>query len=171
MEGMSPRRVLDLGSGQGRNAIWMAQQGHQVTAVDISAVATAQGSEIAAEAGVEVEFIAADLGEWVPPLAAFDVVLLAYMQLPEPSRRALHVNAMQALAAGGRVLVVAHHRDNLENGVGGPPLAEMLFTEDELASDFAGLDVVENNRVLRHVDKDDVVGDAIDIIFIGEKPR
>ncbi|MEA2002937.1 MAG: methyltransferase domain-containing protein [Actinomycetota bacterium] len=169
MEGMTPRRVLDLGSGQGRNAIWMAQQGHRVTAVDISDVATGQGQEMAEKAGVGVEFIAADIGEWEPPHAAFDLVLLAYIQLPESSRCALHVKAMRALAPGGSVLVVAHHRDNLENGVGGPPLAEMLFTEDELASDFAGLDIVENSRVLRHVDNGDVVGDAIDIVFIGEK--
>lgn len=169
MAGVAPLRVLDLGSGQGRNAIWMAQQGHRVTAVDISDVATAQGVAIAERAGVEVAFIVADLAVWEPAAEGFDLVLLAYVQLPEAGRRPLHAKAAQALVPGGRVLIVAHHRDNLEDGVGGPPLPEMLFVEDELAADFPGFEVIENNRVLRHVDKGDVVGDAIDVVFIAEK--
>jgi SAM-dependent methyltransferase len=170
LSGKAPRRVLDLGSGQGRNAIWMAQQGHTVTAVDISDVATAQGREIAAEAGVDVEFIAADLATWEPPAAAFDLVVLAYLQAPEPSRRALHAKAERALADGGEVLVVAHHRDNLEHGVGGPPMLEVLFDETALAEDYSSLEVIENQRVIRRVDKDGQTGDAIDIVFIGRKP-
>jgi 16S rRNA G1207 methylase RsmC len=167
---MSPRRVLDLGSGQGRNAIWLAAQGHQVTAVDLSDVAIAQATEIAAEAGVDVEFIAADLAEWEPPTAAFDLVVLAYMQVPEAARRTIHDKAARALVSGGQVLVVAHHLANLEHGVGGPPTAEFLFDEADLADDFAGFEIVENNRVLRHVDKDDMTGDAIDVVFMARKP-
>jgi len=167
---MSPRRVLDLGSGQGRNAIWLAAQGHQVTAVDLSDVATAQAEGIAAEAGVDVEFIAADLAEWEPPTAAFDLVVLAYMQVPEAARRTIHDKAARALVSGGQVLVVAHHLANLEHGVGGPPTAEFLFDETDLADDFAGFEIIENNRVLRHVDKDDMTGDAIDVVFMARKP-
>lgn len=170
MSGRPPCRVLDLGSGQGRNAIWMAQQGHTVTAVDLSDVATAQGGEIAAAAGVAVEFIAADLATWEPPAAAFDLVVLAYLQAPEASRKALHAKAVRALAVGGEVLVVAHHRDNLEHGFGGPPMVEVLFDEAALADDFSAFDVIENQQVIRHVDKDGQTGDAIDIVFIGRKP-
>lgn len=169
VEGMSPCRVLDLGSGQGRNAIWMAQQGHSVTAVDISDVAIAQGHQIAQEAGIEVNFIAADLATWEPAAESFDLVVLAYLQAPEPIRTALHAKAARALAVGGKVLVVAHHRDNLEHGYGGPPMLEVLFDEAALAADFAELDVLENQRVIRRVDKNGQVGDAIDIVFIGQK--
>jgi SAM-dependent methyltransferase len=168
--GLPPRRVLDLGSGQGRNAIWMAQQGHSVTAVDISDVATAQGREIAEETGVEVEFIAADIATWEPAAEAFDLVVMAYLQAPEPGRKSLHAKAVRALAAGGEVLVVAHHRDNLDHGVGGPPMLEVLFDEAILADDFSALDVIENQQVIRKVDKDGQTGDAIDIVFIGRKP-
>ena len=167
--GLAPSRVLDIGSGQGRNAIWLAQHGHRVTAVDISDVATAQGQEIADHLGVEVDFIAADLASWVPPEESFDLVLLAYMQAPEPLRREIHAKAMRALARGGRVLVVAHHRDNLEHGFGGPPMPEVLFDEEDLAADFAQLRVIENARVIRHMEKDGQVGDAIDVVFIGQK--
>lgn len=166
---LEPRRVLDLGCGQGRNAIWLAQQGHEVTAVDVSDVAVARAAEIAAEVGVEVEFVAADLQTWEPSPAAFDLVLLAYMQAPPGVREALHAKVRRALAPAGSVVIVAHHRDNLEEGIGGPPMPEVLFDEELLAADFAGMDVIENTRVLRHVDKDDVVGDAIDIVFIARR--
>lgn len=166
---MSPRRILDLGSGQGRNAIWLARQGHRVTAVDISDTATTQASALAAEAEVEVDFVAADLETWVPPAATYDLVVLSYIQAPPEMRRRLHAKAAESLARGGQVLVVAHHAANLEHGIGGPPMAEVLFDEAGLAEDFPGFDIVENNRVLRRVETDHMVGDAIDIVFLATK--
>jgi SAM-dependent methyltransferase len=166
---ITPGRALDLGCGQGRNAIWLAAQGHTVTAVDVSDVAVAQAAEIAARAGVEVDFVAADLQTWEPPAAAFDLVLLAYIQAPPGIRETLHAKAIRALAPGGVLCVVAHHLDNLEDGVGGPPVPDVLFHETMLAADFAGLDVVENSRVLRRVDKEGVIGDAIDVVFMGRR--
>ncbi len=170
LAGEQPCRVLDLGSGQGRNAIWLAQQGHQVTAVDVSDVATAQGVQIASEAGVEVNFVAADLATWEPEAESFDLVVLAYLQAPESSRKAVHAKAARAFAPGGRVFIVAHHRDNLEHGIGGPPMIEVLFDEEGVAADFVDFDIIENNRVVRHVEKDDIAGDALDLVFIAAKP-
>jgi SAM-dependent methyltransferase len=169
LSAVAPCRALDLGAGQGRNAIWLAQQGHRVTAVDVSDVAMAQGRQIAAQAGVEVDFVAADLETWEPSPEEFDLVLLAYLQAPEQARRALHAKAARALAPDGLVLVVAHHVDNLEHGFGGPPMKEVLFDEEGLADDFADLEVIENSRVIRHVAKDGEVGDAIDIVFMARR--
>lgn len=168
--GLAPCRVLDLGSGQGRNAIWLAQQGHTVTAVDVSDIATAQAAEIAASVGVEADFIAADLESWEPPAGQYDLVLLAYMQAPEGMRKSLHAKAAKALRGGGSVFVIAHHSDNLEHGVGGPPMPEILFDEAMLLADFPGFEVVEIGRVVRHVDNGDVKGEAIDALFHGVKP-
>ncbi len=168
---LEPCRVLDLGSGQGRNAIWLAQQGHKVTAVDVSDVASAQAAEIAAAGGIDAQFVAADLQEWEPPNAAFDLVLLAYIQAPEPVRREVHAKAARALAPGGRVFIIAHHKDNLQQGIGGPPSIEVLFDEEMVAADFAGFLVGENTKVTRHVEKDGVSGEAIDLLFDATKPR
>jgi SAM-dependent methyltransferase len=170
LNGLSRRRILDVACGQGRNAVWLALQGHQVTAVDISDVAVEQGRAIAAEAGVDVEFLTRDLLDWEPEPGGYDLVLLAYVQLPEDARVAVHAKAIAALAPGGRIFLIAHHRDNLEHGIGGPPTTDALFDEAQLEEDFADLSIVRNEVVLRPAEKDGVSGNAIDILFIAERP-
>ena len=170
LSGMAPCRVLDLGSGQGRNAVWLALQGHDVTAVDLSPVATEQARELAANAGAEVTFHTADVLEWEPRQDSFDLVLLSYLQLPEAMRRLLHAKAMRAVRPGGTVFVIAHHLDNLEHGVGGPPSPEVLFSEAELEDDFADLEITTLERVIRSVDLDGEKAEAIDVLMIGMKP-
>ena len=166
---LAPCRVLDLGSGQGRNAIWLAARGHRVTAVDVSDVAIEQAAEIAAGIGVELEFMTADLLQWDPPEGEFDLVLLAYIQAPDGMRQILHAKAAAALAPGGKVFLIAHHKDNLEHGIGGPPMLEMLFDES-VASDFPDLEIEENGRVTRIAEKDGVEGAAIDLLLVATKP-
>jgi len=161
---LEPSRVLDLGTGQGRNAIWLAGQGHQVTALDISDVAIAQAKEIAADAGVEVEFIAADLKRWQPEPESYDLVLLSYIQAVEPARKLIHSKVATALAPGGMVFMIAHHIDNLEHGIGGPSLPDRLYDERMIAGDFPGLEIIENKAVIRHVDDGGSSGDAIDLL-------
>ncbi len=167
--GLPPGDALDLGCGQGRNAIWLARQGHRVTGIDLSPVAIEQARRLAADAGVDVEFHAADLVTWDPQGRTWDLVVLAYLQLPEAKRRVVHATAAGVLAPGGRLVLVAHHRDNLDRGVGGPPLPDVLYTEDELRDDFAGLTIERAEPVLRHVVKGDVEGDAIDVILVATR--
>ena len=167
---IEPCRVLDLGCGQGRNAIWLAAGGHAVTGIDVSDVAIGQAMKLAADAGIEADFIAEDLLRWEPPASAFDLVLLAYMQAPDPLRQGLHRKAAEALAPGGRVFLVAHHKDNLEHGVGGPQSLDYLFDGESVAADFADFDVEENARVTRVVGDGDTAGTAIDLLFIARKP-
>lgn len=169
LAGLSSQRVLDLGAGQGRNAIWLAGQGHDVTAVDISDVAMTQAQEIATAAGLDVDFIAADLRDWEPDPEAFDLVLLCYIQVPDSDRKAIHAKAARALKRGGRVFIVAHHRDNLEHGVGGPQAPDRLYDEATIADDFAGFRVEQNTTVARQVNIGETAGEALDLLFIAEK--
>ena len=162
--------VLDLGCGQGRNSVWLASRGFEVTGLDLSPVAVEQGARFAKDVGVDVEFAAADITTWRPEGRTWDVVLLSYIHLPEAGRMKVHATAVESLAPGGRVIVIAHHLDNLEHGVGGPPYPELLLTEDLLREDFADLEIDRCEPVLRPVDKDGVTGTAIDVLMVAHKP-
>ncbi len=170
LAGLPPGRVLDLACGQGRNAVWLALQGHAVTAVDLSDVAIGQAVERADAAGVEIQFVVADVMDWDPDPAAFDVVLLSYLQLEEGRRVVAHRKAAEAVAPGGTVFLIAHHPDNIEHGCGGPQVPDVLFGEADLASDFAGFDIVRNEQVRRAVDRDGVTGTALDVLMIASRP-
>ncbi len=170
-EDLPPGRALDLGCGQGRNAIWLARRGHEVTGIDLSPVAIDQARRLAADAGVEVTFEAADLTTWDPGDRTWDLIVLSYLQLPADARRTVHQTAVKALAPGGRIVVVAHHLDNLERGIGGPPDPAVLCTEDDVVADLVGLEIERAEPVRRHVAKGDVAGDAIDLVVVARKPN
>ena len=143
---LAPGRALDLASGEGRNAIWLAERGWRVTAVDFSAVATERTRRLAAERlgddASRVTAVTADLMTWVPEPVSADLVVLAYLQLGAKERTRAHHLAAAALAPGGVFLLVAHHSDNLTEGVGGPQDPAVLFTEQDVVADLAGTDVV-----------------------------
>lgn len=161
-------RALDLGAGQGRNAVWLAKQGHTVTAVDLSEVAIGRIHELAAAEGVAVDALVADLSQWEPEPGAYDLVVLSYLQVSPELRRRVDALARSALAPGGVVFLVAHHLENLDHGVGGPQVDDFLFTEVQLAEDFAGFEIDRLEKVLRPVP--DADRPAIDVVLRATKP-
>ena len=164
VEGLAPGRVLDMACGEGRNAVWLATRGWQATGVDFSEVALAKAGRLAADREVAVEWIAADVLEWVPPTSAYDLVAVFYLQLPAASRAGLFPRLAGALAPGGTLLVVGHDLLNLTEGYGGPQDASVLFTPDDIAADLAGLKIVKAERVRRPVQTDDGEVEAIDAL-------
>lgn len=165
--GLPPGRALDVGTGEGRNAIWLAARGWRVTATDFSAVALDKARRIAAARGVDVEWIEADLRAYTPPSHAFDLVLVMYMHPLPPERRTLVRTAAGALADGGTLLVVGHDRTNLAQGIGGPQDPDRLFSPDDIVGDLAGIDdlhVVRAERVLRPVTTEKGERNAIDAL-------
>jgi SAM-dependent methyltransferase len=152
---LPPGSALDLACGEGRNAVWLAQRGWQVTAVDFSAVGLAKGTELARRAGVgqPIEWVHADVTRYTASRPV-DLALLCYLQLPADARRAAVRNAAAALAPGGTLLVVGHDSRNLTDGAGGPPDPAVLFTAADIAADLAGtgLTVERAEEVLRPVE-------------------
>jgi len=151
---LTPGRALDLACGEGRNAVWLADQGWQTTGVDFAGAGLAKGRRLAAERGVSVEWIEADLTDWAAPRGAFDLVVVFYLQLPEAERRTVMRTAAGALAPGGTLLVVAHDSRNLTDGYGGPQSAAVLYTAADVVADLVGLPGLETERadeVLRPV--------------------
>ena len=157
LTGSTHGRALDLATGEGRNAIWLATQGWEVTGLDFSAVALERAERLTAELPDEV----ADRLTWrhgdartqEGPAGGYDLVLIAYLQLPAADRRAALHRAAEALAPGGTLLVVAHDLTNLTEGVGGPQDPTVLFTPEDVLADLAeyGLHTVRAERVHRTV--------------------
>ncbi len=120
--GLRPGSALDVGSGEGADAIWLARQGWRVTAVDISSVALARAAERAsqdAEASGRITWAHHDLTASPPPAGTFDLVSAQFMHLPLAQRTELHHRLAASVAPGGTLLIVGHHPSDLE--AGNPP--------------------------------------------------
>jgi len=165
---LPPGRALDLACGEGQNAIWLASLGWEVTGVDYSKVAIAKANARAERDGVTVEFAPADLVEYEPEHAAYDLVLVLYLHIPSAQRGAVHAKASAALAPGGTFLLLGHDRANLTDGVGGPSDPDLLYTADAIAAELPELEIEKATTVLRDVDGED--RDAIDTIVRARRP-
>ena len=169
--GMQPGRALDVACGEGRNALWLAERGWQVTAVDFSAVALAKARRLAFERHLEVVFIEADVARWEPPPARFDLVVVMYLHLPELERRQALGRAAHALVSRGTILVVGHDSTNLSEGTGGPQDPAVLFSPQDIEEDLDGLRVERAERVYRPVQTDDGERHAIDALVRASRPK
>jgi len=167
VEGLTPGRALDLAAGAGRNAVWLATRGWEVTAVDWSEVALDKGLRLAEHQAVEVEWVLADLREWEPPARAFGLVIVAYLQPPADVRALVWRKAAGAVADGGHLIVIGHDVANLTEGWGGPQDPAHLYTAQEVADVVgADLEVVRAERVLRREEAEDGVHHAVDNVVV-----
>lgn len=138
------QRVLSVADGEGRNSVWLAQQGLQVQAFDISPVGVAKARAFAARAGVAVDYALADIDGWPWPQAAFDGIAAIFVQFADPPRRQrLFARMVAALAPGGTLLLQGYTPRQLEYRTGGPPHLDHLYTGDLLREAFAGLEIAE----------------------------
>jgi SAM-dependent methyltransferase len=167
---LAPGRALDLAAGEGRNAVWLAERGWQVTAVEFSRVAIERGRQVASDHGVTVGWQLADLREYLPPAGSFDLVLIAYLHLPPADLAGVLERARTALAPGGRLLVVGHDLANLSGGVGGPQDPAVLHTPDAIVAGLAGLDIARAETARRPVRVDDGTVDALDTVVVAVRP-
>nr|WP_231861620.1 MULTISPECIES: class I SAM-dependent methyltransferase [Frankia] len=139
IDGLAVGRALDLACGEGRNAIHLATLGWHVVGADFSATAVERAGRLAEHAGVadRTTFVVADAVAGPLPAGPFDLVLLAYLQLPAQRRRTALHRAADLLAPGATLLVVAHDSANLTEGVGGPQDPAVLYTADDVTADLA----------------------------------
>ena len=167
---LPPGRAIDLGTGEGRNAIWLAERGFTVTAVDFSQVGLARAAGLAAERGVSVDWVHADLLDYQPAPGRYDLVLIAYIQLPADRLTALARAAASALAPGGTLLAIGHDRDNLTRGHGGPKDLSVLWTAETVTAGLGGLTVRQAGQVDRTVGTPDGARTAIDTLVRATRP-
>ena len=140
--GLPAGTALDAGCGEGADAIWLADRGWRVTAVELSSVALERGAAAAAAHGYGkgsdrpggVDWVHADLTAWSPPESAYNLVSAQFLQLPPDPRRAVFPRLAAAVAPGGLLLVVGHHPSDLHTTVRRPPLPELFFTAEDVAA-------------------------------------
>lgn len=154
--GLPPGSALDLACGEGRNAVWLATLGWDVTGVDFSEGGLTKAAGLAEGNGVtdDTHWVCADVTTWQPD-RIFDLVVVMYLHLVAPQRSATMAVAARSLAEGGTLLVVGHDVTNLADGVGGPPDPQVLYGPDDIVGDVEratdGLVVERAERVGRTV--------------------
>lgn len=137
-------RALAVADGEGRNGVWLAEQGLEVVSIDGSPVAQAKARQLAERRGVELTFELADLSTWTWPEQEFDVVAGIFIQFAGPDlRRRVFEGMIKALRPGGLLLLEGYRPEQLAYGTGGPSAVENLYTETMLRDAFADLQVLE----------------------------
>ena len=148
--GLPVGTAVDLGAGEGRNAVHLAGLGWRVTAVDFSQVALDKGRTVAGD--LPIAWVCADATTWVAP-EPVDLVLEAYLHVAPTERRRTTANAFGSLRVGGTFLLVGHDTTNLTEGTGGPQDPDVLMTAEDILGDLdavgASYDVVKAGRVAR----------------------
>ena len=164
---LPPGIALDVGCGEGADAIWLAQHGWRVTASDISAVALERGRAQAAHLGEDVarriEWLRADLLAWEPPAGTYDLVSAHFMHFASPQREIAFRRLAGAVKPNGTLLIVAHHPSDLQTTAKRWPMPEYFYTAHDVAASLAPQNwdiLVEESRPRRIADPN---GDIITI--------
>jgi cyclopropane fatty-acyl-phospholipid synthase-like methyltransferase len=145
--------ALAIADGEGRNGVFLAEQGLDVLSVDFSAVAQAKARTLAQQRGVTLHFEAADVLIWQWPVAAFDVVAAIFVQFPPPAERPrFFANIKAALKPDGLLLMQGYRPKQLDYKTGGPSDLARLYTREMLTEafgDFSSLDIAEHDSVIQ----------------------
>ncbi|OYY73532.1 MAG: hypothetical protein B7Y40_08775 [Gammaproteobacteria bacterium 28-57-27] len=133
--------VLLPGDGQGRNSVWLARQGFDVTCVDWSEAGLASALELAARYAVQIEPVCADLTTWLWPETEFDAVVAVHLHLPPNARQQVHHAMLRALKPGGVLLLEAFDVEQIHYSSGGPNRLDMLYSAEMLSEDFVDAEI------------------------------
>lgn len=144
-------RILSLGEGEGRNAVFLAEAGFDVTAVDASAVGLQKAHRLASERGVSIATVVSDLSTFPIEPESWDGVVSIFCHLPPALRAQVHRKVVAGLRPGGVVVVEMYSVAQLQFGTGGPPVAELLVQLADLMDDFVMLSPLLAHEIERDV--------------------
>jgi len=144
-------KILSLAEGEGRNAVYLASMGYQVTGVDGSEVGLRKAEELAKERGVSITTLHADLSEFEIEPEQWDGIIACYCHVPSAIRIPLHQAAVRGLKPGGVFVLEAFSKEQLGYGTGGPQSLDMLMALDDLKRELAGLEFVHAVQIERTV--------------------
>ncbi len=165
---LSQGKILLLGEGEGRNAVYAAKLGWEVTAVDFSDEAKKKAEALAKESGVNIEYIVKDISSFAHKKNEYDAIALIFLHLPEKLRKSVHNKVVDALKPGGTLIAEFYEKEQLKYNSGGPPNSDLLYSLENIANDFKILDFLHfvkeeaqvSEGILHH-------GKAMVIRFVG----
>ncbi|MCU7495260.1 MAG: class I SAM-dependent methyltransferase [Ignavibacteria bacterium] len=167
---LKPGRLLLVAEGEGRNAVYAASKGWQVDAFDFSQAAKEKALKLAEEYNTTINYTVEDLSAFSPKEAYYDAAAIIYMHLPEELRQKVNGRIISALKAGGKLILEVFEKDQLEKNSGGPKDADLLYSLEDIVSEFTVLDfqqlskeVIELNEGKYHQ------GEAVVIRFTGTR--
>ncbi len=143
--------VLCLAEGEGRNAVFLAAKGYDVTAIDLSSVGLEKARSLAATRGVTLRTVQADLADFVIEPGAWNGIVSIWAHVPPDVRRDLHRRIVEGLAPGGALVLEAYTPDQIALGTGGPPDARMMMTAASLRDELRGLRIHSARELQRSV--------------------
>lgn len=144
-------QVLCLAEGEGRNGVYLAQQGYQVTGVDASSIGLEKARKLSLERGVEIETVVADLSNYTIPANCWDGIISIFCHLPPPVRASIHRQVVSGLRSGGVFVLEAYAPPQLELKTGGPPTAELMMDAGTLKVELAGLEFLHLAELEREI--------------------
>jgi len=144
-------QVLSVAEGEGRNAVYLATKGCQVTAVDASSVGLSKAEQLAAEHQVSITPVVSDLNEYDPGEEKWDAVISIFCHLPHTQRARMYQKLVRSLKSGGVLVLEAYIPRQLEFATGGPPSAELMPTLDMLREELQGLVFEQAQELEREV--------------------
>jgi SAM-dependent methyltransferase len=153
--GLTPAKALALGEGEGRNAVFLAGLGFDVTAVDQSAVGLAKARRLAQMNGVRLHTITADLNDFVIQPAAWSLIINFFCHLPSAQRAPLHQRVTAGLVPGGAYVYEVFSPAQLQLATGGPSDRDLLVSLEEARRDLAALDLRVGRELVRYCEEDD----------------
>ena len=167
--------ALAVADGEGRNSVWLAQQGLVVTAFDLSPVGVEKARKLAREAGVTVDHQIADVNGWDWDARTYDVVVAVFIQFASPEERTrIFAGIRRALAPGGLLILQGYTPRQLAYGTGGPPHAENMYTAAmlrEAFGDFEILHLAEHDEVIHEGKGHDGMSALVDLVARKAGPR
>ena len=164
--------TLMLGDGDGRNGVWMAEQGHRVVSIDLSPVGVSKAKELAVQRGTTIDARVGDLDTFDMGSQQWDNIVSIFCHVPSALRSRVHATVNAALRPGGRFVLESYNAANIGRGVGGPQSPDLTVELEELETDFAGWHLEIHRAIDRNIVEGKYhAGHSSTVQFVAVKPR
>jgi len=144
-------RVLCLADGEGRNGVYLATQGHQVTAVDQSRVGLEKANKLAEQKQISIKTVNADLAEYDLGIESWDCIVSIFFHIPSAVRAHIYPRIITALKPGCALILESYTPEQLNHDTGGPRISDLMLTKNELAQHFSQMHIEHLQELEREV--------------------